>query len=177
MASLAFLPIRAANIFADGLNVGLPLTGAKVPLPAETGESVTFAGVRGAIELMNTTEAIELAFTTKGLQPDLIRQFAIGYGERRTYTLLGALVDEMALTSANRVIQLEATVIGRMSTADIEKFEGGGMPGTEYAIKSVSRYVLRAGGQVLARYDLMLGGWLDAGGIQGQIAQTIGLNV
>lgn len=175
MAQLAFLPLRAVNIFADGLNVGQPLTGAKVPLPAETGESVTFAGSRGAIEIMNTMEAIELTFSTKGLQPELIRQFAIGFGQRRTYTLLGALVDEMAVSPGDRTRLIEATVIGRMSSADMEKFEGGGLPGTEYAIKSITSYVLRSAGQELARYDLMLGGWLDAGGIQAQIAQTIGL--
>jgi phage tail tube protein FII len=176
MASLAFMPVRGVNIFAAGLNLGIMNTGAKIPLPAESGDSVTFGGVRGAIEIMNSMEAIELMFSTKGVQEGLIAQFAAGFGIRQTYTVLGALIDELADNPAQRTTQLEATVIGRLS-ADIEKFEGGTLSGSEYTIKSVSKYVLRIGGAVVARYDLMLGGWLDQAGLQTQIAQTIGLNV
>jgi hypothetical protein len=75
------------------------------------------------------------------------------------------------------VQQVEATVIGMMASADMEKFEGGGFPGTEYAIKSVTKYVLRIAGDEIARFDILQGGWLDAGGQQAQIASITGLNV
>ena len=176
MASLAFLPVRGVNVFADSLNVGINNTGAKLPLMTESGESVNFGGVRGSIEIATSMDALELSWSTKGVQPDILAQFAAGFGQRRTYTVLGALVDEYAATTTNRVIQLEATVIGRLS-ADVEKFEGGGLPGSEFTVKSISKYVLRVGGREVARFDLQLGGWLDQGGLQTEIAQSIGLNV
>jgi P2 family phage contractile tail tube protein len=177
MASLPFLAVRGSNIFADGLNVGLPYTGGKLPMLSKSGESVTFGGTNGAIEIMTSAEALELQFSTKGVQPELLKQFGVGFGQRRTYTILGALVDEYAADTSGRVIQVDATVIGLMGSADVEKFEGGGLPGTEYAIKSVTKYVLRVGGDEVARFDLMLGGWLDLGGQAIEIATTIGLNV
>jgi P2 family phage contractile tail tube protein len=177
MASLAFLPIRGVNIFADGLNVGITNTGAKLPMMGETGESLTFGGIRGAIEIMTSMEAIELPFSTKGVQPEILAQFAAGFGVRRTYTVLGALVDEYATDVAKRAIPVEATIIGRLSTADVEKYEGANVGGTEYTVKSVTKYTLRIGGIEAARFDLMLGGWLDQGGLQLDIANVIGLNV
>jgi phage tail tube protein FII len=176
MAGLAFLPVRGVNIFAASLNVGIINTGAKLPMMSETGESVTFGGARGAIEIATSMEALELSFSTKGVQPDILAQFAAGFGARSTYTVLGALVDEFAADATKRAIQLEATVIGRLS-ADVEKLEGGALPGSEYTIKSISKYVLRIGGREACRYDLMLGGWIDGAGLQSEIAQTIGLNV
>lgn len=177
MASLPFLAVRGVNIFADSLNVGITNTGAKLPLPAETGESFTPGGARGAIEIMTTMEACELTFSTKGVQPELLRLYAQGFGQRKAYTVLGALVDEYAESATKRAIQMQATIIGRMSAADIEKYEGGGLPGTEYTIKSVTKYTLQIGGMEVARFDLMLGGWLDSGGLQAEIASLIGLNV
>lgn len=177
MAGLPFLAVRGVNIFADSLNVGILNTGAKLPMLSETGEQVNFGGARGAVEIMTGMEAIELSFSTKGVQPEILAQWAQAFGQRRTFTVLGALVDELAPTADSRVIQLEATAIGRLSAADAEKMEGGALPGTEYTIKSITKYVLRIRGQTVARYDLMLGGWLDAGGLQTEIAQSIGLNV
>ncbi|HRI90527.1 MAG TPA: phage major tail tube protein [Accumulibacter sp.] len=176
MASLPFLAVRGMNVFADSLNVGITNTGVKLPLPAETGESFTPGGARGAIEIMTSTEPCELAFSTKGIQPELLQLFAQGFGLRRPYTVLGALVDEYAESSTKRAVQLQATLVGRLS-ADIEKYEGGGLPGTEYTIKSVTKYTLQIGGIEVARYDLRLGGWLDTGGLQAEIASLIGLNV
>jgi P2 family phage contractile tail tube protein len=177
MAQLAFLPVRGSNIFCDGLNVGLPYTGGKLPMLSKTGESFTPGGANGAIEIMTSAEALELQFSTKGLQPDLLKQFGLGFGQRRTYTLMGALVDEYAAEATGRVKQVDATVIGLMASADVDKFEGGSLPGTEYAIKSVTKYVLRIGGEETCRFDLMLGGWLDLGGQAAEIAAAIGLNV
>jgi P2 family phage contractile tail tube protein len=177
MSQLAFLPVRGSNIFADGLNVGLPYIGGKLPMLSKSGESFTPGGANGAIEIMTSAEALELQFSTKGIQPELIQQFGIGYGQRRTYTLLGALVDEYASDATGRIKQVQATVIGLMASVDKEKFEGGGLPGTEYTIKSITKYSLRIGSTEICRWDLMLGGWLDAGGQQLEIAATIGLNV
>lgn len=176
MASLPFLALRGVNIFADGLNAGITNTGAKVPFPAESGETINFGGVRGGIEIINSVEACELTFSTKGVQPEILAQFAAGFGTRRTYTVLGALVDEFSTDAAKRAIQCTATVIGRLS-ADIEKWEAGATPGTEYTIKSVTKYTLQIGTTEVCRFDLMRGGWLDAAGVQLDIANLIGLNV
>lgn len=175
MASLAFLAVRGVNVFADGLNTGITNTGAKLPLMSESGESVTFGGVRGAIEIATSMDAVEASFSTKGVQPAVLAQFAAGFGTRKTYTILGALVDEYADTPAKRAVQFTATLIGRLS-ADMEKAEGGGLPGTEYTIKSVTKYVLTIGGLEACRFDLMRGGWLDKEGLQIDIANLIGLN-
>ena len=175
MASLPFLALRGVNVFADGLNAGITNTGAKIPFPSESGESVTFGGTRGAIEIITSTEACELTFSTKGVQPEILAQFASGFGTRKTYTVLGALVDEYADTPAKRSVQATATIIGRLS-ADVEKWEGGALPGSEFTIKSVTKYVLNIGGLEVCRYDLLRGGWLDAAGLQLDIANTIGLN-
>jgi P2 family phage contractile tail tube protein len=177
MSQLSFLAVRGSNIFADGLNVGLPYTGGKLPMLSKSGESFTPGGANGAIEIMTSAEALELQFSTKGVQPELVAQFGIGYGQRRTYTLLGALVDEYAADATGRVIQVRATVIGKMASADLEKFEGGGLPGTEYTIKSITKYSLHIGSTEVCRWDLMLGGWMDPAGQTLEIASTIGLNV
>lgn len=176
MASLPFLALRGVNFFADGLNAGITNTGAKVPFPSESGETVNFGGVRGGIEIINTMEACELTLSTKGVQPEILAQFAAGFGIRKTYTVLGALVDEFTDNPAKRTVLVTATVIGRMS-ADIEKWEAGATPGTEYTIKSVSKYTLQIGGVEVCRFDLLRGGWLDQAGVQLDIATMIGLNV
>lgn len=176
MAGQALLLIRGFNVFADGINVGLPLVSAKIPIPNETGESVTFGGVRGAIEISTSMEAPELTFVTKGLQPDLKRQYAAAFGRRRTYTVLGALVDEMDDVANRRAIPLICTIIGRLGGADIDQMEGGGMPGTNYTVKSVLKQTTVIAGSEIHRYDLRLGGWLDQDGLQLDIANTIGLN-
>jgi P2 family phage contractile tail tube protein len=177
MASLAFLPMRGVNVFCAGLNVGITNTGAKLPMMSESGESFTFGGVRGAIEIATSMDAVELAFSTKGIQPDILAQFAAGFGIRNTYTVLGALVDEYAADASKRSIPVIATIIGRLSAADVEKYEGGNLAGTEYTIKSVTKYTLKIGSQEVCRFDLQLGGWLDQAGLQADIANTIGLNV
>lgn len=175
MASLPFLALRGVNIFADGLNTGIINTGAKVPFPAESGDTVTFGGTRGGIEIITTTEPCELTFSTKGIQPDVLAQFASGFGIRRAYTVLGALVDEFSADVNKRAVQCTATVIGRLS-ADLEKWEGGSIAGTEYTIKSVTKYTLQIGTAEVCRFDLLRGGWLDSAGLQLDIANLIGLN-
>jgi phage tail tube protein FII len=177
MAGLKFLPVRGCNVFADGINVGIINTGAKLPLLSETGESITFGGSRGAVEIMTSADACEVMFSMKGIAPDIMAQWGAGFGVRKTYTVLAALVDEYSLDASKRVVQLQATAIGRLSSVDTEKFEGGALPGTEVGIKSITKYLLRIGGQEVARYDLALGGWLDTGGVQTEIAAAIGLTV
>lgn len=176
MASLPFLALRGVNIFADGLNVGITNTGAKVPMFTETGDTVNFGGVRGGIDIITTMEPCEMTFSTKGVQPEVLGQFAAGFGIRKAYTVLGALVDEYADDVNKRAVQVTATIIGRLS-ADVEKFEGGALSGTEYTIKSVTKYTLQIGGAEVCRFDLLRGGWLDANGLQIDIANVIGLNV
>lgn len=175
MASLRFLPVRGSNIFADGLNVGLPYKSGQLPMNTESGDDINFGGVRGAIAIMNSMDAVELKFTCEGIQPELLKQFGAGSGIRRTYTLLGALVDELADDVNKRAIPVQATCIGRLS-AEMGAFEGGAVGSTEYTVKSITKYTLQIGGEEICRFDLVLGGWLDAGGQQIDIAQTIGLN-
>jgi phage tail tube protein FII len=176
MAGLRFLNVRGGNIFAADINVGLPLSSWRLPMLAESMDSFAPAGVRGSIDLPTGADAPELMFNTKGIQPDLIRQFAIGFGQRRTYTLLGALVDELAENEAQRAIPVEATVIGRISSIDFDEYEGQSLAGSQYIVKSIPRLQIKIGGTVCARFDLQNGGWLDEGGLQISIAQTIGLN-
>ena len=176
MASLPFLPVRGFNVFADGLNVGLPITAAQIPFPPESGEDVNFGGVVGAFAVMTSTDAIEVPFNTKGIQPDLLAQFMAGAGVRKTYTVMAALIDELASGATKQPIPVVATIIGRLSPA-IDKLEGGALTGTEYTIKSVLKYSCTIGGREVARYDLQLGGWLDQAGVQASIAAAIGFNV
>jgi phage tail tube protein FII len=175
MASQPLLICRGFNVFADGLNVGLPLTTMKIPIPPESGDSVTFGGTRGAIEIPTSMDAPEATFATKGIQPDLIRQYAPAFGQRRTYTLLGALVDEFSDDLTKRPIPVVCTAIGRLSP-EMDDKEGGAMGGTSYTIKSIVKLTCVMGGTEVFRYDLKLGGWLDTQGMMTDIASLIGLN-
>ncbi len=175
MASLPYLPVRGVNFFPDGLNLGLPMRSGMLPMMSETGDDISFAGIRGAVNIMTTAEALEMKVTADGIQPDILAQFAGPTGTRRTYTILAALVDELSDDTAKRSIPVQATAIGRLS-AEVQALEGGSIGSTEYTVKSITKYTLSIGGREICRFDLRMGGWLDADGLQLDVAQTIGLN-
>lgn len=175
MASIAMLNVRGRNMFADGINLGMTLAKAKLPINQDSYESFSPAVANGSIEIAVSADAIELSFETVGIQPQLLAQCNSAFGQRRKYTYFGALVDEMADNPANRLQQVEATVIGRLN-AELNEDDPKAIGGTQYTVKSILKYTLRIGGLEICRFDLKLGGWLDAEGQRLEIAQMIGLS-
>lgn len=174
MASIPLLLIRGKNLFAEGINVGLALESVKAPVNQDAYEKFAPAVANGQIEVAVSSEAIELGFKTKGIQPDLLAQTQRGFGRRGKYTFYGALVDELANDAGGRVTQVEATVLGRLN-AEIDESDATKLTATSYTVKSIIKYTLRIGGNEICRFDIRLGGWLDAEGQRVEIAQTIGL--
>lgn len=132
------------------------------------------AVANGQIEIAVSAEPIELQFKTKGVQPELLAQTQRGFGRRGKYTLYSALVDEYANDPGGRVTQVEATVLGRLN-AELDEDNATTISGSSYSVKSILKYTLRIGGNEVCRFDLRLGGWLDAEGQRVEIAQTVGL--
>lgn len=174
MPSVPLLMVRGENVFAEGINIGLALKSAKLPVGQDAHENFAPAVANGQIDVAVSAEPIELAFTTVGIQPELLAQCQRGFGRRGKYTLFGALVDEYANDAGGRVTQVEATVLGRLN-AEIDESDKTAVTGTSYSVKSILKYTLRVGGNEIARFDLRIGGWLDAEGQRTEIAQTIGL--
>jgi len=175
MASVPLLLIRGINMFADGINTALALEGAKVPFNKDAYEEFSPAGGNGTIEVAVAAESLVLTFKTRGVQPELLAQCNAGFGVRKRYTFYGALVDEYADDATSRVTQVEATVVGRLN-AEVDEHDAKKVTGTEYEVRSIAKYNLRIGGREICRFDIRLGGWLDAAGQRVEIAQTIGMN-
>lgn len=174
MPAIPLLLVRGQNVFAEGINLGLTLESAKLPVNQDAYADFAPAVANGQIDVAVSAEKIELTFKTKGVQPELLAQTQRGFGRRGKYTLFGALVDEYANDAGGRVTQVEATVLGRLN-AELDESEATSLTGTAYSVKSILKYTLRVGGNEIARFDLRLGGWLDAEGQRVEIAQTIGL--
>jgi len=174
VANLNLLLIRGRNIIAEGQNLGNVLESAKLPLNQDAYEDFAPAGANGSIDIAVSSDALELTFKTKGVQPELLAQCNRGFGRRGKYTLLGALVDEYANDPGGRAIQVQATVLGRLN-AELDEDEAKQVAGTQYSVKSISKYTLRIGGLEICRFDLLRGGWLDREGQRLEIAQMIGL--
>jgi phage tail tube protein FII len=175
MPAIPLLLVRGINIFAEGVNTGLALESAKLPMQQDGAETFAPAAANGSIEIAVSSEALELSFKTKGVQPELLAQTNRGFGRRGKYTLYGALVDEYANDPGSRVTQVEATVLGRLN-AELDEHQANALAGTGYTVKSILKYSLRIGGIEICRFDLRLGGWLDREGQRVEIAQAIGLS-
>ncbi len=180
MTKLSLLNVRGMNWYAEDeagspLNTHLVTESSKLPTMSEATESFVPAATNGAIEIPLNREALEISLVTKGLQPQLLRQFSTPFGTRRKYTGYGALVNEYASVESERLIQVVATAYGRLG-AEPDEHNGTALMGTSYTIKSISKYVLTIGNAEIARFNIELGGWVDIEGQQVQIAQMLGLN-
>ncbi len=172
MATLPFLPFRGQNMLVDGQNLGRVLESAKVPVNQDAYDDFSPATANGTIAVAVSSDALELGFKTKGVQPELLGMCNDAFGVRRKITLLGALVNEYAETTDNRAIQVQATVWGRLN-AEVGDAETKTVTATEYTVKSILKYTLRIGGKEICRFDLLRGGWLDKHGQRVEIAQMI----
>ncbi|MBB4017561.1 hypothetical protein GGR16_002595 [Chelatococcus caeni] len=181
MAKLPFLILRAANLLAEDangqtLNAHLVLGRTKLPVQRETYESFTPAGANGAVEIATSREPCAVPFKMQGMQPEMLALFQTPFGTRRKFTILGALVNEYATSASEREVQVIATMYGRLN-AETDETEGGGFAGTEYEIKSISKYVLTIGTREICRWNVELGGWVDGDGQAQRIANMIGANL
>jgi len=179
MTKIAFLPVRGMNWYAEdadgnALNMHLATESSKLPALAESFETFVPAASNGAIEIPLNREAVEASLTLKGLQPEVLRLFSTPFGVRRKFTGFGVLVDEYATSAEGREKQVVATLYGRIG-AEIDEHNGTSLTGTAYTIKSVTRYLLTIGTQEIARFNVELGGWMDAEGQQSRIANMLGL--
>lgn len=179
MARIPFLVLRAANLLAEDdngqtLNTHLVLGKTKLPVQREKYDEFSPAASNGSIEVATTREPCTLGFNLKGIQPEALGLFRTPFGNRRKFTVLGALVNEYATSAAEREVQVVATMYGRLN-AEVDDHEGGSLAGTEYEIKSISSYLLTIGTAEIARFNIELGGWVDSGGQSARIANMIGL--
>ncbi|CAM5764759.1 phage major tail tube protein [Bosea minatitlanensis] len=179
MSKIAFLPIRGMNWYAEDaagqpLNLHLATESSKLPAMAESFETFVPAASNGAIEIALNREACEASLKLKGLQPEVLKLFSTPFGVRRKFTGFGVLVNEYAASANERLLQVTATIHGRIG-AEIEEHNGTSLTGTDYTIKSVSKYQLTIGNEEIARFNIELGGWMDKEGQQVQIANMLGL--
>ena len=180
MTKLSLLNVRGMNWYTEDaagspLNTHLVTESSKLPSMSENMETFTPAATNGAIAIPTNREELEIAIVTKGLQPELLRQFSTPFGTRRKYTGFGALVNEYGSNDAERLIQVVATAYGRLG-AEPDEHNGTSLMGTSYSIKSISKYVLTIGNTEICRFNIELGGWVDYEGQQAQIASMLGLN-
>lgn len=180
MTKVAFLPIRGMNWYAEDasgapLNLHLATESSKLPAMSENFDSFAPAASNGAIDIALNREACEASLKLKGIQPEVLKLFSTPFGVRRKFTGYGVLANEYAASAAERLLQVTATIYGRIG-AEIEEHNGTSLTGTDYTIKSVSKYQLTIGNEEIARFNIELGGWLDQEGQQAQIANMLGLN-
>lgn len=174
------LVLRGGNLYAEGanglvMNNHLVMESFTLPALKEKMEDFAPAANNGAIEVAMNREAVSAKFSLKGLQPEVLTLFSTPFGARRKFTYFGALVNEYGAADADRQVQVIATMYGRLS-AELGDGKGGEFTGVEYEIKSVSKYTLVMGVKEVARFNIELGGWVDAEGQSAQIANMIGIS-
>lgn len=180
MTKLSLLNVRGMNWYTEDaagapLNTHLVTESSKLPNMSENMETFTPAATNGAIAIPLNREELEIGIVTKGLQPQLLRQFSAPYGTRRKYTGFGALVNEYGSIESERIIPVVATAYGRLG-AEPDEHNGTSLMGTNYSIKSISKYVLTIGNMEICRFNIELGGWVDYEGMQAQLAAALGIN-
>lgn len=180
MTKLSLLNVRGMNWYVEDaagtpLNTHLATESSKLPAMSESFETFVPAASNGAIEIPLNREALEIGLVTKGLQPELLALFSTPFGVRRKFTGFGVLVNEYASVESERLVQVVATAYARLG-AEPDEHNGTALMGTNYSIKSISKYVLTIGNAEIARFNIELGGWVDKEGQQVQIAQMLGLN-
>ena len=171
--------LRGGNLYAENaageaLNTHLALEEFTLPKLSEKYEDFAPAANNGAIEVAMNREAVSAKFKLRGLQPSVLPLFLTPFGARRKFTYFGVLVNEYSTNAAERLMQVTATLYGRL-TAEPEAGKGGDFTGVDYEIKSVSKYTLVMGTTEVARFNIELGGWVDADGQAQTIANMLGI--
>lgn len=177
MASLPLLLVQGRNCHIQyagdtSLNCQLALGKVKLPVAKETYEDFQPGATNGSMEIATGAEACVLGFDLKGLSPEVMALTQIPRGDRIKITVFAALVNEYAETGGNREIPVTATAYGRIN-AEMGELEPN--MGTDYEVKSISKYSLIIGNREICRWNVQLGGWQAIGGQTTRINQMIGV--
>lgn len=148
---------RAGNLYCEGVNGWLSLTGYKLPSPKVKSEKHEPAG--GIMELevpIGQIEPLTLSFDLKGADPRWLGAFGMSLAQSKLYTVYELIVDERAGTKRERII----TMRGVFAEAEPEEIKGRGVKGYGYQIKSITDYedVLEGYG-ILARFNFWTNLW------------------
>jgi hypothetical protein len=178
MTTIPLLLIQGHNAYVEyqadqSRNCHLALGKAKLPVNKETYDDVQLAGVNGSMEMRTGAEACMLGFDLKGMQPDILPLTQLPMGERLKVTIFGVLVNEYAEGAAEREIQVTATAYGRLN-AEIGEFTTGPM-GTDFELRSISKYNLVVRTEEMCRWNVKLGGWQSIGGQRTRFNQMLGI--
>lgn len=176
MPAISLLLCQGRNAYIEyagnsALNTHLALDTLKLPVNKETYEEFAPGAGNGTIEIATGAEACVIAMTLKGIQPDVLPLTQLPRGDRLKMTVFGALVNEYAETAEDREIQVTATAYGRLNA---EMGEMAVNMGTDYELRSISKYGLVIRTTEVCRFNVQLGGWQSVGGQRSRINQMIG---
>jgi hypothetical protein len=177
MAAIPLLLVQGRNCYIEyagnpALNCHLALGKAKLPVNKESYEDFQPGAVNGSIEMATGAEACMLGFDLKGVQPDVLPLTQLPRGDRLKITVYAALVNEYAEIAADREVQVVATAYGRLN-AELGELEAN--MGTDYELRSISKYSLVIRTNEVCRWNVQQGGWQDVGGQRARINQMIGV--
>lgn len=176
MAAISLLLCQGRNAYIEyagnpALNTHLALDTLKLPVNKESYDEFQPGATNGSIEIASGAEACVLAMTLKGIQPAVLPLTQLPRGDRLKMTVFGALVNEYAESAEDREIQVTATAYGRLNA---EMAELAPNMGTDYELRSISKYSLVIGKTEVCRWNVQLGGWQSLGGQRTRINQMIG---
>ncbi len=177
MAAIPLLLVQGRNAYIEygnnaALNTHLSLGKVKLPVNKESYEDFQPGATNGSIEMATGAEACMLGFDLKGMQPEVLALTQLPRGDRLKITIFGALVNEYAESAEDREIQVTATAYGRLN-AELGELEAN--MGTDYELRSISKYSLVIKTNEICRFNIQQGGWQSIGGQRARINQMIGV--
>lgn len=177
MAAIPLLLVQGRNCYVEyannpALNCHLALGKVKLPVNKESYEDFQPGAVNGSIEMATGAESCMLGFDLKGVQPEVLALTQLPRGDRLKITIYGALVNEYAESADGREIQVVATAYGRLN-GEMGELEAN--MGTDYELRSVSKYGLVIATKDICRWNVQQGGWQDVGGQRARLNQMLGI--
>lgn len=177
MAAMPLLLCQGRNAYIEygnntALNTHLALGKVKLPVNKESYEDFQPGATNGSIELATGAEACMIGFDLKGMQPEALALTQLPRGDRLKVTIFAALVNEYAESAEDREIQVTATAYGRLN-AEMGELEAN--MGTDYELRSISKYSLVIRTNEICRWNVQQGGWQSVGGQRARINQMIGV--
>ncbi|PZA12478.1 hypothetical protein DNX69_10920 [Rhodopseudomonas palustris] len=128
---------KSGNLYAEGINLWLSLSGYKLPQPkVKTEEHHPGGGIMALNVPIGAIEPLSLQYNLKGAPPAVLGQFGMSLAQRRLYTIYELLQDEKDGTKRERII----TMRGLMSEVDPDEMKGRGVQGYGYQIHSITDY-------------------------------------
>ena len=142
--------LKNCTIFVDGFGKAGDVETITLPVPSLTIEDFRNGGMDMPVGVPLGMEKLEMSFVMSALDPQLLNLFGVSPGDRKAFTVRGALVDE--LSGEHRAAL--GRVRGIIKTTDAGEWGAGEKASLTVSVDSIIYYKLEVGDDVVHEIDI-----------------------